>query len=153
MSSIDQIFNWFQKAIPVVSEDNKRVQVGVHIEEFTEMLCTFKFKDNPNQHEMRIPSACAVNEALADFLKNNKDVDLITIDRKELLDSLCDQIVTAIGVAHMFGFDIRSALKEVADSNDSKFVDGKPIFNAAGKIAKGPNYFKPDIARFADLTN
>ena len=26
--------------------------------------------------------------------------------------------------------------------------DGKPIFNEAGKVMKGPDYFKPDLSKF-----
>ncbi|MEG9499874.1 hypothetical protein [Mannheimia indoligenes] len=61
---------------------------------------------------------------------------------------LCDQIVTAIGVAYMFGMDIQGALKEVADSNDSKFENGEPVFNEQGKIAKGKHYFSPNLKQF-----
>ena len=25
---------------------------------------------------------------------------------------------------------------------------GKPIYNESGKVAKGPNYFKPDLSKF-----
>lgn len=66
----------------------------------------------------------------------------------ELLDSLCDQIVTAIGVAHMMGFDIESALNEVNRSNWSKFIDGKAVFDENGKIAKPDTYSKPDLTSF-----
>ena len=66
----------------------------------------------------------------------------------ELLDSLCDQIVTAIGVAHMLGMDIENALAEVNRSNHSKFEDGKPVFNAQGKISKGVNYTPPKLGKF-----
>ena len=45
--------------------------------------------------------------------------------------------------------DIEGALKEVADSNDSKFDDeGRPIFNEQLKIMKGPNYFRPQLVKF-----
>jgi predicted HAD superfamily Cof-like phosphohydrolase len=66
----------------------------------------------------------------------------------ELLDSLADQIVTAIGVAHMFGFDISGALAEVNRSNFSKFEDGKPVFDANGKITKGKNYTPPELTPY-----
>ncbi|SSX60346.1 nucleoside triphosphate pyrophosphohydrolase family protein [Actinobacillus lignieresii] len=75
-------------------------------------------------------------------------MELDNEDKVELLDALCDQIVTAIGVAHMFGMNIQGALQEVANSNDSKFEDGKPVFNEQGKIAKGKHYFKPNLERF-----
>ena len=48
----------------------------------------------------------------------------------EELDALCDQIVTAIGVAHMSGMDIQGALQEVANSNDSKFEERQELFQA-----------------------
>ena len=39
--------------------------------------------------------------------------------------------------------------KELKKSNMSKLgEDGKPIYNEAGKVMKGPNYFKPDLSKF-----
>ena len=73
---------------------------------------------------------------------------LVVNGGKELLDALCDQIVTAVGVAHMFGMNIEGAMDEVNRSNFSKFVDGKPVFNEHGKIIKGPNYTPPDLTGF-----
>ncbi len=38
---------------------------------------------------------------------------------------------------------------EVQNSNMSKLgTDGEPIYNEAGKVMKGPNYFKPDLSKF-----
>jgi len=74
------------------------------------------------------------------------------IDRIELLDSLCDQIVTAVGVGYMMGFDMQGALNEVIRSNDSKMVNGKFEFDANGKIMKGKDYFKPDLTPFVSTT-
>ena len=62
--------------------------------------------------------------------------------------ALCDQVFTAIGVAYMMGYDIAGALEEVCCSNESKFEDGGPVFDADGKIAKGRNYTTPDLKRF-----
>ena len=81
------------------------------------------------------------------------ELDLTQIDRIVLLNALCDQIVTAVGTAHMLGMDIHGALAEVAASNDSKFgEDGHPIFNQEQKIVKGPNYRAPDLSRYAGTT-
>lgn len=148
MSAIHQIKNWFEQAMPVVTPDNQRVQTGVHVEEFAEMIETLGFEGSPVQQDMLFENTHAVVNRFGTILKQNKDHILISKDRKELLDSLCDQVVTAIGTAHVFGFDILGALKEVADSNDSKFVDGKPIWNEHGKIAKGPNYFRAKLDPF-----
>ena len=65
-----------------------------------------------------------------------------------MLDSLADQLVTGVGVAHMLRMDIIGALNEVNLSNFSKFVDGIPQFDANRKIIKGPDYFKPNLELF-----
>lgn len=48
----------------------------------------------------------------------------------------------------MMGFDMVGALKEVNASNYSKFENGKPVFNEQGKIAKGKDYFKPNLTTY-----
>ena len=65
--------------------------------------------------------------------------------RTDFLDSLADQVVTSVGVAHCAGMNMTEACKRVNASNWSKFVDGQPVFNEAGKIAKGPDYRKPNL--------
>ena len=49
------------------------------------------------------------------------------------------------------GWDLNEAFKRVHESNMSKVDNnGKPIFNASGKVMKGPNYKPPCLK---DLTN
>lgn len=135
MSTIKQIEDWFIAAVPNPTQDNLRVQIGCHLEEMGEML---EALDEEGYDAHRWVKELATCYKTGDFEP--------TVENEEaLLDSLCDQIVTAIGVAHMKGYDIEGALKEVARSNASKFVDGKPIFNENGKIQKGPNYSKPNL--------
>jgi len=82
------------------------------------------------------------------------DATVTVADDVELLDSLCDQVVTGTGVAHMQGYHFVDALVEVNLSNWSKFdAQGRPIFNEHGKIIKGPNYYKPDLVSYAKKTN
>lgn len=145
VDTFKEIKNWFELAIPEPTEDNKRVQLGVHLEEVCEMLETIVVD---NVWPTDVKDVYVDLTLVANNLKKNKEITIDTYDRKEFLDSLCDQVVTAIGVGHMYGFDILCALAEVSASNSSKFVDGKPIFNEHGKIAKGPSYFKPDLAKF-----
>lgn len=145
---ISKTKNWFELAIPKPTRDNQRVQIGVHFEECTEMLDMVTEDSDEDRYRLKIDAANANLSSLAEIMKKNPDFALQIKDRSELLDSLCDQIVTACGVAHMYGFDIIGAVEEVNRSNFSKFVDGKPVFNENGKIAKGPNYTKPDLAPF-----
>ena len=130
---------WFERAVPTPTDKNRAVQIGVHFEEVSEM-CDALSQDGLRSDLFHV----------AELFKKDLElsIDHKLIDRKELLDSLCDQIVTAVGVAHMFGLDIAGALSEVNRSNWSKFIEGQPVFNEHGKIAKGPNYTPPDLERF-----
>ena len=134
---IATIKDWFQLAVPEPTDKNRAVQIGVHLEEVAEMAATFNDAD-----------LAATIDVISEQYKTDTTIRLDTVDRTELLDALCDQIVTAVGVAHMFGMDIEGALTEVNRSNWSKFVDGKPVFDANGKIAKPTTYNKPDLTPF-----
>lgn len=134
--SIDSIELWHRRARPEPTPENLNVQLGCHIEEFIEMLDATKF--NGTWTNLRYELVL-----LADRLKANMESAEI-VDRKEFLDSLADQIVTAVGVGHCAGMKTSDAVDAVSRSNWSKFDDeGFPIFNERGKIAKGPNYKQP----------
>lgn len=142
MNQIAEIKKWFELAVPEPTERNKCVQIGCHYEEVGEM-----FAASGDEHMSE-----SLEEAAYEF-KNVSDEEIAKnwasdFDERELLDALCDQIVTAVGVAHMFGFDIVGALAEVNRSNFSKFVDGKPVFNEHGKISKGKGYTPPNLEPF-----
>lgn len=135
---ISEITEWHRRARPNPTHVNFGVQLGCHAEEFGEMLESLSMSD------ARIFSALTAIKSLAYALKAGEIRPLIA-DRKELLDSLADQIVTAAGVGHCAGMDVPEACVLVNASNWSKFVDGQPIFTATGKIDKGPDYAKPDL--------
>jgi len=70
-------------------------------------------------------------------------------DIKEVADALTDILYVTYGAGHAFGIDLDKCFEEVQNSNMSKLDEnGKPIYNEAGKVMKGPNYFKPDLSRF-----
>ena len=70
-------------------------------------------------------------------------------DIKEVADALTDILYVTYGAGHSFGIDLDKCFDEVQRSNMSKLgEDGKPIYNEAGKVMKGPNYFKPDLSKF-----
>lgn len=137
---------WFQLAVPEPTQKNVSVQLGVHLEEVAEMIAALKGKDRVTQS--MFTQATIALHGLALHLKNNDGSCFEVEDKLEMLDGICDQLVTGTGLAHMLRFDIEGALAEVNRSNFSKFVDGKPIFDANRKISKGPDYFKPDLAQF-----
>ena len=135
---IAQIKLWFQKAVPNPTDKNLSVQIGCHFEEVSEMMEALG---------MDKMETTFVN-TIADEFKSVKYEPELKINRQEVLDALADQIVTAVGIAHMLNMDIVGACEEVNRSNWSKFVNGEPVFKENGKIAKGPAYTEPDLSKF-----
>lgn len=135
---------WMQKAKPEPTEKDLSTQIGVHLEEFSEML------DQMGHQRfgisVMIQTLSAHVKDVADSLKAQEGI--VIKDRVEFLDSLADQIVTAVGVGHCAGMKIVDALNEVNRSNFSKFDNnGTPILDSNRKIMKGPDYSKPDLSQ------
>ena len=97
----------------------------------------------------------------SDAKTNNLRIDLIKEELEELTeamqdknllevaDALTDILYVTYGAGHAFGIDLDKCFEEVQNSNMSKLGDdGKPIYNEAGKVMKGPNYFKPDLSKY-----
>jgi predicted HAD superfamily Cof-like phosphohydrolase len=80
-------------------------------------------------------------DELKDAMENN--------DLLEVADALTDILYVTYGAGHAFGIDLDKCFEEVQNSNMSKLDEnGKPIYNDAGKVMKGSNYFKPDLSKF-----
>lgn len=141
---LSDTLKWFELAVPEPTWKNKSVQLGVHFEEILEMLCALVTGSDTKEHD----SLSQLSWAFKNCQRIEYEEVESFIDKKELLDSLCDQIVTALGVGYMFGFDMKSALAEVVRSNFSKFENGKPVFDDNGKIKKGANYTPPQLGEF-----
>ena len=72
-------------------------------------------------------------------------------DLLEVADALTDILYVTYGAGHAFGINLDNCFNEVQNSNMSKLgTDGKPIYNEAGKVMKGPNYYKPDLSKFVN---
>ena len=85
-----------------------------------------------------------INEELEELKQAMVNKDIL-----EVADALTDILYVTYGAGHAFGIDLDNCFEEVQNSNMSKLgKDGKPIFNEAGKVMKGPNYYKPDLAKF-----
>lgn len=88
---------------------------------------------------------------LAEELEELQDA-LAAGDIVEVLDALTDLQYVLDGAYLSFGLqDVKdAAFAEVHRSNMSKLgADGKPVRRESdGKVLKGPDYFKPDLARF-----
>lgn len=146
--TIDCIELWHKRARPTPNEQDFNVQLGCHMEEFVEMIEALRFTHkNGTGVEMPGKNSMIYQQVkdFADGLKSGR----ITADianRKELVDALADQIVTAIGVGHTANMKITKAVDIVTTSNWSKFSpEGQPYFDQNGKILKGPNYVPPAL--------
>ena len=85
-----------------------------------------------------------IREELEELTKAMDDKDLL-----EVADALTDILYVTYGAGHAFGINLDRCFDEVQSSNMSKLgEDGKPIYNEAGKVMKGPNYFKPDLSKY-----
>jgi predicted HAD superfamily Cof-like phosphohydrolase len=92
------------------------------------------------------------NKLRVDLIKEELDELTNAMDEKDLLevaDALTDILYVTYGAGHAFGINLDKCFEEVQSSNMSKLgEDGKPIYNDAGKVMKGPNYFKPDLSKY-----
>ena len=93
-----------------------------------------------------------INKLRVDLIKEELEELTEAMNNKDLLevaDALTDILYVTYGAGHAFGIDLDQCFEEVQNSNMSKLDEnGKPIFNDAGKVMKGPNYFKPDLSKF-----
>ena len=93
-----------------------------------------------------------INKLRYDLIKEELDELKVAIDNKDLLevaDALTDILYVTYGAGHAFGINLDKCFDEVQNSNMSKLdKNGKPIFNEAGKVLKGPKYFKPNLNKF-----
>ena len=93
-----------------------------------------------------------INNLRYDLIKEELDELKVAMENKDLLevaDALTDILYVTYGAGHAFGINLDKCFEEVQNSNMSKLDEGgKPIYNEAGKVMKGPKYFKPDLNKF-----
>jgi len=71
---------------------------------------------------------------------------MVNEDIVEIADALTDLLYVVYGAGHTYGIDLNRCFAEVHRSNMSKFVDGKRIKNAEGKVMKPDTYSPPDLS-------
>ena len=86
-----------------------------------------------------------MDEENKEYLEAAANKDLI-----EVADALGDMLYILCGtiLEHGMQHKIDEVFTEIQRSNMRKLgEDGKPIYREDGKVLKGPNYSKPDIAK------
>lgn len=138
---------WLEACGKEPTPENLSVQIGVHLEEFCELLACLR-SDSEGYGKL-VERTKADLEWFAVKLKKREQFVYIPIHlRTDALDALCDSEVTGNGVAFLAGFDKDGADQEVLGSNDSKLEDGKAVILEGGKIGKGRNYKAPNLRGF-----
>ena len=98
-------------------------------------------KLSPQQVQLRFDLMREENE---EYLEAALKQDLV-----EIADALGDQLYILCGtiLRHGLQHKIVEVFEEIQRSNMSKLgADGKPIYREDGKVLKGENYFRPNIA-------
>lgn len=89
-----------------------------------------------------------MDEENKEYLEAAKNNDLV-----EVADALGDMLYILCGtiIEHGLQDKIGKVFNEIQRSNMSKLgANGEPIYREDGKVMKGPNYFKPNIAEILD---
>lgn len=96
----------------------------------------------PNQ-KLRDLRISLIREEFDELLEAEANDDLV-----EVADALADMVYVIAGHATNYGIPLDTIFNEVHASNMSKLgEDGKPIYRSDGKILKGPNFWRPNIAK------
>lgn len=148
MTNFQRTKAWLEACGKEPTPENLSVQIGVHLEEFCELLSCLR-SDSEGYGKL-VERTKADLEWFAVKLKKREQFVYIPIHlRTDALDALCDSEVTGNGVAFLAGFDKDGADQEVLGSNDSKLEDGKAVFvEGTTKIGKGRNYKAPNLRGF-----
>jgi predicted HAD superfamily Cof-like phosphohydrolase len=118
-------------------------KVGIFMKTFGQEVKTKPSFSTDKINKLRIDLIKEELDELQESMKNN--------DLLEVADALTDILYVTYGAGHAFGIDLDKCFDEVQNSNMSKLGEnGKPIYNDAGKVMKGPKYFKPDLSKFVN---
>jgi hypothetical protein len=141
--SVDAIKLWHSRARPEPTDEHFQAQLACHLEEMGEMV-----QELDSDHELLSMIFFRINKELsrATALMRSKMATAYIKDRENFLREMTDQIVTSVGVCHTAKMDIVEAVSRINAANWSKYDhEGNPIFDASGKIIKGPNYVKATL--------
>ncbi len=94
----------------------------------------------PNE-DTRLLRFRLIDEELGELHEAMMNEDII-----EVADALTDLLYVIYGAGHAYGIDLDRCFAEVHRSNMSKFVDGKIIKDANGKVLKPKTYSPPDLS-------
>lgn len=123
-----------KKSIACVKEFHDAFSLGVNEKPVADL--------GEAKNQLRFELMREENEEYLEAANNN---DLV-----EVADALGDMLYILCGtiLEHGMQHKIEEVFEEIQRSNMSKLGEnGEPIYREDGKVLKGPNYFKPEIAK------
>lgn len=123
-----------KKQLDKVSEFHKIFKLGIENQPVSIL--------ENNKAKLRFELMKEENEEYMEAVTNN--------DIVEVADALGDMLYILCGTIIEHGMTglIEEVFDEIHKSNMSKLgEDGNPVYREDGKVIKGPNYFRPDIAK------
>ena len=127
--------------------NNLSVQIGCHLEEFTELLSALR-TDSEGCDLLRHRVITDLAWWAGKLKKQEQFAYIPQHTRIDALDALCDCEVTGNGVAYLAGFNKQDADEAVLASNEAKLVNGTPVILQGGKIGKPEGWTPPDLRGF-----
>jgi hypothetical protein len=147
MTNYERTANWLKACGKEPDMDNLSVQIGCHLEEFSEFLEALR-TDSEGCY-LLLQRTMIDLQWYANKLKKREQFAYIPQHTKvDALDALCDSEVTGNGIAYLAGFNKLAADEAVLVSNEAKLVDGKPVILEGGKIGKPEGWKAPNLRGF-----
>lgn len=147
MTNFQRTAAWLTACGKAPGAEALSVQIGVHLEEFVELLRCIR--TNSEGGQLIIDRTIADMEWLGVKIKRGDYTAHIPNHlRADALDAICDSEVTGNGIAYLAGMDKDGADQAVLAANDAKLVDGKPVILEGGKIGKPEDWRAPNLSAF-----
>lgn len=121
MDAINRIENWFSVAVPEPTAKSFYLQTAYNLEEWSEVIEAVGGKDSELHKTLLDAKQCIIQDTVETTDEETNEAFISRVDKTLLADGIADSIVTLVGMAYMAGIDIPGALKEVAQSNESKY--------------------------------
>ncbi|QCQ61847.1 MazG [Rheinheimera phage vB_RspM_Barba19A] len=121
MDTIKRIENWFDVATPNPTAKNFYLQTAYNLEEWSEVIEAIGGKESELFKTLLVAKSELIRDANNTSDEETNEAFNECVNKTLLADGIADSIVTLVGMAKMAGIDIFGALKEVAQSNESKY--------------------------------
>lgn len=152
ISIIRDIESWFRTIQPAPSYHDIHLQFSQLIEKNIDLLVCLQEAGETAHARDEIGFSVSV----LDFLKRRFsstpqgiEVDINALDRASVLRALCQQILTAIGIAQALEMNIDGALQDLVACNQSQLDrTGRPVFSLQRKLVPVTDHRVPQYSAY-----